>query len=57
MFFNVPKPDSEDLAQSKAKVRNFVNSLVDNIGAGPVDIVDVVHLGRKASNQLLTNDL
>ena len=51
MFFNVPEHNSVESSQRKVKDRDFVNSLVDSIGAGPIDIVDVVRLGAKASNK------
>ena len=40
------------LKEIKVKGRDFINALVDSIGAGPIDIVDVVHLGAKSSNKL-----
>ena len=51
MFFNVPESDTEDSAQRKANDTDFVLSLIDDIGAGPVDIVDVVRLGARSSDK------
>ena len=51
MFFNVPESDTEHSAQRKANDMDFVLSLIDDIGASPVNIVDVVRLGARSSDR------
>ena len=49
---NAPESDSTDSALRKSEDKKFFAFLVDSIGAGPVDIVDIAHLGAKSSGKL-----
>ena len=48
IVFNVPKPECIEFSERKARDREIFDALVEDIGAGPVDIInvdviDVVH--------------
>ena len=52
IVFNVPEPQCIEFSERKAKDREMFDALVEDIGAGPVDVIDVVRLGAKSSNKL-----
>ena len=49
---NAPESESTDSALGKSEDKKFFDSLMDSIGVGPVDIVNIVHLGTKSSGKL-----
>lgn len=52
IIFNVPESKSIESSQRKAEDREFFNSLINDIGVDPVDVIDVVRLGAKTPNKL-----
>ena len=49
---NAPESESTDCALGKSEDKKFFDSLMDSIGVGPVDIVNIVHLVAKSSGKL-----
>ena len=49
---NAPESESTDSALGKSEDKKFFDSLMDSIGVGPVDIVNIIHLGAKSSGKL-----
>ena len=46
------EPECIELSERKARDREMFDAIVEDIGAGPVDVIDVVHLSTKSSNKL-----
>ena len=42
IVFNIPEPKSREPFQRKAEDREFLNAIMRDIGAGSVDIAEVV---------------
>ena len=51
IIYNAPESESTDSALRKSEDKKFLDTLINSIGAGPVDIVNIVRLGAKSSGK------
>ena len=51
IIYNAPETESTDSTLRKSEDKKFLDTLINSIGADPVDIVNIVHLGAKSSGK------